>query len=139
MSVLCILVLGSDSSPAVPEQALQDIRWPWRAEDRPLDASVFEVAAVDLVGTEPLFDSLLDAVALGEAHGARSWGETVIHKVHRVLNGDKRETVEGGEGKKRVRLLNLFKYVHKDFHLKQIKKTARHFAVCKERTSYLKT
>lgn len=80
----------SDSSPAVPEQALQDVRGSWCAEDGPLDASVFEVAAVDLMGTEPLFDSLLDAVALGEAHGARSRGETVVHKVHRILNMDER-------------------------------------------------
>lgn len=99
MSDLCVLVYAYDSSPAVSEQALQDVRRPWRAEDGPLDASVFEVAAVDLVGTEPLFDSLLDAVALGEAHGARSRGETVIHKVHSVLNRDERETVEGGEEK----------------------------------------
>lgn len=90
-----------DSSPAVPEQALQDVRRPWRAEDGPLDASVFEVAAVDLVGAEPLFDSLLDAVALGEAHGARSRRETVIHEVHRVLNRDKREIVEAEEGRNR--------------------------------------
>ncbi len=79
---------------------MQDVRGPWRAEDGPLDASVFKVAAVDLVGTEPLFDSLLDAVALGEAHRARSRGEAVIHKVHSVLSKDKRETAEGGEEKR---------------------------------------
>ena len=74
-----------DSSPAVSEQALQDVRGPRRAEDGPFDAPVFEVAAVDLVRAQPLLDSLLDAVAFWEAHGARSRGETVIHKVHRVL------------------------------------------------------
>ncbi len=91
MSDPCVLAFASDSSPAVSEQALQDVRGPWRAEDGPLDASVFEVAAVDLVGTEPLFDSLLDAVTLRETHGARSRGETVIHEIHSVLNGDERE------------------------------------------------
>lgn len=95
ISVLC----GSDSSPAVPEQALQDVRGPWRAKDGPLDASVFKVAAVDLVGAEPLFDSLLDAVALGEAHGARSRGKTVIHKVHGVLNGGREGDGGGWRGK----------------------------------------
>lgn len=74
------------SSPAVPEQALQDVGGSWGAEDGPLDASVFEVAAVDLVGAEPLFDALLDTVALGEADRARSRGETVVHEVHRILN-----------------------------------------------------
>ena len=78
---------GFDSSPAVSEQALEDVGGPRRAEHGPLDASVFEVAAVDLVGAEPLFDALLDAVAFGEAHGARSRGEAVVHKVHGVLNG----------------------------------------------------
>lgn len=78
---------------------MQDVRGTWRAEDGPLDASVFKVAAVDLMGTEPLFDSLLHTVTLGKAHGARSRGETVIHKVHSVLNKDKRERVEGEEGK----------------------------------------
>lgn len=51
ISVLRLLGFGSVSSPAVPEQALQDVRGSWCAEDGPLDASVFEVAAVDLVGT----------------------------------------------------------------------------------------
>lgn len=64
---------------------MQDVGGPRRAEDGPLDASVFEVAAVDLVGAEPLFDALLDAVGLGEADGARAWREAVIHKVHRIL------------------------------------------------------
>ena len=83
----CVLV--SVGSPAVPKQALQDVGRSRRAEDGPLDAPVFEVAAVDLVGTEPLFNPLLDTVALGEAHGARSRGETVIHEVHRVLKEEK--------------------------------------------------
>ena len=91
MSALSVLEVGSDGSPAVPEQALQDVRGPWRAEDGPLDAPVFEVAAVDLMGTEPLFDSLLDAVALGEAHRARTRGETVIHEVHSVLKRNEME------------------------------------------------
>lgn len=90
-------MFSSDSSPAVSQQALQDVRGPRCAEDGPLDAPVFEVAAVDLVGAKPLFDSLLDAVTLREAHRARSRGETVIHKVHSVLNRDQRETVESGE------------------------------------------
>lgn len=102
-SVLCVLGFGSDSSPAVPQQALQDVRGPRRAEDRPLDASVFEVAAVDLVGTEPLFYPLLDAVPLGESHGARSRGEAVIHKVHSVLKqGWDRDS--GGWGGKVIRV-----------------------------------
>lgn len=75
-----------NSSPAVSKESLEDVGGSRRAEDGPFDTSVFEVAAVDLVGAQPLFDSLLDAVPLGEAHGMRSWGETVIHKVHRVLN-----------------------------------------------------
>lgn len=72
-------------SPAVPQKPLQDVGGPWRAEDRPLDAPVFEVAAVDLVGTEPLFDSLLDTVPLGETYGAGSRRETVVHEVHGIL------------------------------------------------------
>lgn len=72
-------------SPAVPQKALQDVGGPRRAEDGPLDAPVFEVAAVDLVGTEPLFDSLLDAVPLGETYRAGSRRETVIHEVHGIL------------------------------------------------------
>lgn len=72
-------------SPAVSQKALQDVGGPGRAKDGPLDASVFEVAAVDLVGAEPLFDALLDAVGLGEAYRARTWREAVIHKVHRIL------------------------------------------------------
>lgn len=91
ISVPCALVFGTDSSPAVSQQALQDVRGSWRAEDRPLDASVLEVAAVDLMGAEPLLDSLLDAVSLREAHRARSRGKAVVHKVHRVLSVDKRE------------------------------------------------
>lgn len=74
---------------------MQDVRGPWCAEDRPLDAPVFEVVAVDLMGTEPFLDSLLDAVAFGEAYGARSWGETVIYKVHGILNRDEREKKRG--------------------------------------------
>lgn len=89
---------------------MQDVRGPRRAEDGPLDASVFEVAAVDLVGAEPLFDALLDAVALGEAHGSRPRREAVIHEVHGVLS-------VGGIGRRRekrerettgVRRLRLF-------------------------------
>lgn len=76
---------GVGYSPAVSQKALQDVGGPWRAEDGPLDASVFEVAAVDLVGAEPLFDALLDAVGLREADGARTWREAVVHKVHRIL------------------------------------------------------
>lgn len=83
--------MRSDSSPAVSQQPLEDVRRSRRAENGPLDASVFEVAAFDLVGAEPLFDSLLDAVALGEAHRTRPRGETVVHKVHRVL-------IEGEKG-----------------------------------------
>lgn len=75
---------------------MQDVGGPRRAEDGPFDTSVFKVAAVDLVGTQPLFDALLDAVALGEAHGARSWGETVIHEVHRVLEKYKGEKEMAG-------------------------------------------
>lgn len=69
---------------------MQDVGGPRRAEDGPLDAPVFEVAAVDLVGAEPLLDALLDAVALGEAHGARTRGEAVVHEVHRVLREERR-------------------------------------------------
>lgn len=82
-------------SPAVPQKALQDVGGPRRAEDGPLDAPVFEVAAVDLVGTEPLFDSLLDTVPLGETYGAGSRRETVIHKVYGILR-------EEEEKKKRI-------------------------------------
>lgn len=89
MGVLC--VLGADSLPAVSQQPLQDIGGSRCAEDGPLDASVFEVAAVDLMGTEPLFDSLLDTVALRKSYRAGSRGETVIHKVHRVLREDDRK------------------------------------------------
>lgn len=95
-------MLGSVGSPAVSQQALQDVGGPRRAEDGPLDASVFEVAAVDLVGAQPLLDSLLDAVALWEAHGARSRGEAVIHKVHSVLSREttgEGDRAEGGEEK----------------------------------------
>lgn len=88
-----------DDSPAVSKQSLEDVRGPWRAEDGPLDTSVFEVAAVDLVWAQPLFDSLLDAVALRETHRARSRRETIVHKVHRVLNGDERKTMDVGEDK----------------------------------------
>lgn len=95
MSVLCVLGFCSESSPAVPEQALQDVRGSWGAEHGPLDASVFEVAAVDLVGAEPLFDALLDAVALGEADGARSRRETVVYEVHRILNREERRVDKG--------------------------------------------
>lgn len=70
------------SLPAVSKKSLEDVRGPWCAEHGPLDSSVFEIAAVDLVGTQPLFDSLLDAVALWEADRSRSGGKTVIHKVH---------------------------------------------------------
>lgn len=84
-------MLSCDSSPAVSKESLQDVGGPRCAEDGPLDTPIFEVAAVDLMGPQPLFDSLLDAVALGEAHRARSRGETVIHKVHRVLKKDKGE------------------------------------------------
>lgn len=80
------VVFCSNSLPAVSKKSLEDVGGPRRAEDGPFGASVFEVTAVDLVGTQPLFDSLLDAVALREAHRMRSRGETVIHKVHRVLN-----------------------------------------------------
>lgn len=86
-----VLGLGANSLPAVSQQPLQDIGGSRRSEDRPLDASVFEVAAVDLMGTEPLFDSLLDTVALRKSHGVGSWGETVIHKVHGVLRKDERK------------------------------------------------
>lgn len=72
-------------SPAVSQEALQDVGGPGRSKDGPFDASVFEVAAVDLVGAEPLFDALLDAVGLGKAYRARTWREAVIHKVHRIL------------------------------------------------------
>lgn len=89
--------MKSDNSPAVSQQALQDVRGPRRSEDGPLDATVFEVAAVDLMGTEPLFDSLLDAVSFGEANGARSRRETVIHKVHSVLNRSDKERMDRGE------------------------------------------
>lgn len=92
--VLCVLGLGADSVPAVSQQPLQDIGGSRRSEDRPLDASVFEVAAVDLMGTEPLFDSLLDTVALRKSHGVGSWGKTIIHKVHRVLRKDERKEME---------------------------------------------
>lgn len=64
---------------------MQDVRRPRGAEDGPFDAPVLEVVAVDLVGAEPFFDSLLDAVTLGEAHGTRAWGEAVVHEVHHVL------------------------------------------------------
>lgn len=85
-------MLGADSSPAVSQQPLQDIGGSRCAEDGPLDAPVFEVAAVDLMGTEPFFDSLLDTVALRKSHRTGSWGETVIHEVHRVLREvDKKE------------------------------------------------
>lgn len=98
MSVPRVPGLCSEGSPAVPEQALQDVGGSRRAEDGPLDASVFEVAAVDLVGAEPLFDALLDAVALGEADGAGSRGETVVHEVHGILKGEERQReVERGE------------------------------------------
>lgn len=86
-----LYVLGADSLPAVSQQPLQDIGGSRCAEDGPLDASVFEVAAVDLMGTKPFLDSLLDTVALGKSHGAGSWGETVIHEVHRVLREDDRK------------------------------------------------
>lgn len=121
----------TSSSPAVSEQTLQDVGGPRRAEDGPLHASVFEVAAVDLVGAQPLFDSLLDAVTLWEAHGAWSRGETVIHKVHSVLKQRTRretgwkEEREKRQGDKAVRLLNLFKYCYHDFHLKQREKTKK--------------
>lgn len=78
---------------------MQDVGGPRRAEDGPLDASVFEVAAVDLVGAEPLFDALLDAVSLGEANGARTWREAVIHKVHRILKKGR----GGGKGGVKIR------------------------------------
>lgn len=81
-----------DNSPAVSKEPLEDVRGPWRAEDGPLDATVFEVAAVDFMGTQPLLDALLDAVPLWETHGARPRGKAVIHKVHRVLAEDKRYT-----------------------------------------------
>lgn len=61
-------MFGCGDSPAVSEQTLQNVRGPWRSEDGPLDASVFKVAAVDLVGAKPLLNSLLDAVTLGETH-----------------------------------------------------------------------
>lgn len=64
---------------------MQDVRGPRGAEDRPFDAPVLKVVAVDLVRAEPLFDSLLDAVALGEAHGLGAGREAVVHKVHHVL------------------------------------------------------
>lgn len=112
---------------------MQDIRGPWRAEDGPLDAPVFEVAAVDLVGAEPLFDPLLDAVALGEAHGARSRGEAVIHEVHRVLKRGERETAGGGErkvtGRQRGETTEQ-KYCHQDF------KKSKTFVIVEK--SYLK-
>lgn len=92
LCVQCILVLCCDNSPAVSKQPLEDVRGPWRAEDRPLDVAVFEVAAVDFVGTQPLFDPLLDAVPLWETDRARARGKAVIHKVHRVLAEDKRYT-----------------------------------------------
>lgn len=72
---------------------MQDVGRPRRAKDGPLDASVFEVAAVDLVGAEPLFDALLDAVGLGKADGARTWREAVIHKVYRILKEGRRGRV----------------------------------------------
>jgi len=89
----CVTVfVFCDSSPAVSKQPLEDVRGPWRAEDGPLDTSVFEVAAVDLVRAKPLLDSLLDTVTLRKTHRARSRGETVIHKVDRVLNKDDRNS-----------------------------------------------
>lgn len=87
------------SSPAVAEKSLQDVRGPRRAEHGPLDSSVFKIAAVDLVGTQPLFDPLLDAVALREADGLGSGRETVIHKVHGVLNKEEDGEKEDGDKK----------------------------------------
>jgi len=54
------------------------------------------------VWAEPLLDPLLDAVALGEAHGPRARRETVVHEVHGVL-GARREgkPSEGGRGEGR--------------------------------------
>lgn len=73
------------SSPAVTQKSLQDVRWARRAENRPLHPTVSEVAAVDFLGTKPLFDPVLDAVVLREAHGLWTRRETVIHERHCVL------------------------------------------------------
>lgn len=94
-----IFVCHYDCSPAVSKESLKDVGGTWCAKDGPFDTSVLEIAAIDLLGTEPLFDSLLNAVTLGKAHRARSRGETVVHKVHGVLdkNKGKRETAEVGK------------------------------------------
>lgn len=85
---------------------MQDVGGPRCAEDGPLDAPVFEIAAVDLVGAEPLFDALLDAVCLGETDGAGTRWETVVHKVHRILK--KRWWRAKGAGEENFNLMKIF-------------------------------
>ena len=54
--------------PAVSQESLQYVRGAGRPEHTPLDTTLFEVVAVDLVWAEPLLDSLLDAVTLRKAY-----------------------------------------------------------------------
>lgn len=71
--------------PAISQKALQDVRGAGRPEHRPLHATILKIIAVNLMRAEPLFDSLLDAVILGEPDRTWTRRETVIHEVHRVL------------------------------------------------------
>lgn len=76
-------------------------------EDRPRSAVVPEDRAVDFVGPQPLFHSLLDAVAHWEADRCRPGGEAVIHKVHTILQGPWPDT-QAGQGSLRPRMIPLY-------------------------------
>lgn len=71
--------------PAITQKALQNVRGAGRPEHGPFHTTILKIIAVNLMRAEPLFDSLLDAVILGEPDRTRTRRETVIHEVHRVL------------------------------------------------------
>lgn len=56
------------------------------------------------MGPQPLFHSLLDAVAHWEADRCRPGGEAVIHKVHTILQGPWPDT-QAVQGSLRPRMI----------------------------------
>lgn len=66
-----------------------------------------EDRAVDFVGSQPLFHSLLDAVAHWEADRCRPGREAVIHKVHTILQGPWPD-IEAEQGSLRPRMIPLY-------------------------------
>lgn len=73
-------------------------------EDGPRSAVVPEDRAVDFMGPQPLFHSLLDAVTHWKADRCRSGGEAVIHKVHTILQGPWQDT-QAEQGSLRPRMI----------------------------------